>query len=101
MPGAMGCPLAACCFLRRRTVTSRNSSLRTPFPRGMRFERSMSYLRQSPEDLLELTQEEVKDALGLSLGNEGIGTCERLLEKAGVLERMEPNQKYGRRPFRK
>ena len=50
------------------------------------------YLRQLPDDLLELTQEEVKVALGLSIGTEGVGTCERLLEKCGVLERLEPNR---------
>ncbi len=62
------------------------------FPSRDTIRKVYEFLRQSPEDLLELTQEEVKDALGLSLGNEGIGTCERLLEKAGVLERLEPNQ---------
>jgi ATP-dependent DNA helicase RecQ len=50
------------------------------------------YLRQMPEDLLELTQEEVKSTLALTIGTEGVGTCERLLEKCGVLERLEPNR---------
>ena len=50
------------------------------------------YLRLLPDDLLELTQEDIKSELRLSIGNEGIGTCERLLEKCGVLERLEPDR---------
>ncbi len=62
------------------------------FPPRKTIRQVYEYLRQMPEDLLELTQEEVKNALGLSIGSEGIGTCERLLEKCGVLERLEPNR---------
>ena len=36
-----------------------------------------------------MTQQEVKEALGLQIGAEGVGTCEKLLESAGVLERLE------------
>ena len=50
------------------------------------------FLRRHPDDPIELTQEELKEELGLSIGADGVGTCERLLEKAGVLERLEPNR---------
>lgn len=38
---------------------------------------------------IELTQQEVKEALNLQIGAEAIGTCEKLLESGGVLERLE------------
>lgn len=51
------------------------------------------FLRSIPDDPIELTQQEIKEHLGLDqLSSEGVGTCERLLEKAGVLERLEPRQ---------
>jgi ATP-dependent DNA helicase RecQ len=46
-------------------------------------------LDQSP---IEMTQQEVKEALGLQIGSEGIGACEKLLESAGAIERLEPNE---------
>ena len=39
-----------------------------------------------------MTQQEVKEQLGLSIGGEGVGNCEQLLESAGVLERMISSQ---------
>jgi ATP-dependent DNA helicase RecQ len=39
-----------------------------------------------------LTQDEVREALDLSIGTEGVGKCEQLLERAGVLLRLEPCQ---------
>ena len=50
------------------------------------------YLRLHPNDPIELTQQELKEQLGLSISTEGVGTCERLLEKCDVLERLEPNR---------
>lgn len=50
------------------------------------------FLRKIDQDPIELTQQEIKEALNLGIGAEGIGTCEQLLEKAGVLERLEPRQ---------
>ncbi|MGE0607894.1 MAG: RecQ family ATP-dependent DNA helicase [Pirellulales bacterium] len=51
------------------------------------------FLRRIDEDPIELTQQEIKETLGAAgLSNEGVGTCEQLLEKAGVLERLEPRQ---------
>jgi ATP-dependent DNA helicase RecQ len=46
-------------------------------------------LEQSP---IEMTQDEVKEALGLQITGEGVGACEKLLEAAGVLERLESTE---------
>jgi ATP-dependent DNA helicase RecQ len=46
------------------------------------------FLRGLDDDPIELTQQEVKETLGLSLSAEGVGNCEQLLEGAGVLERL-------------
>ena len=50
------------------------------------------YLCRHPDDPIELTQQDLKEQLGLSIGPDGVGTCERLLEKAGVLERLDSNR---------
>jgi ATP-dependent DNA helicase RecQ len=50
------------------------------------------HLRSLDDDPIELTQEEVKQQLGLPIGAEGVGNCEQLLEGAGVLERLIASQ---------
>lgn len=47
------------------------------------------YLCQHPDDPIELTQTALKEQLGLTIGPDGVGTCERILEKANVLERLD------------
>ncbi|HWC89893.1 MAG TPA: ATP-dependent DNA helicase RecQ, partial [Pirellulales bacterium] len=54
--------------------------------------RVYEFLRAMDADPIELTQQEIKESLNLPIGSDGIGTCEQLLEKAGVLERLEPYQ---------
>ncbi|HEX3656933.1 MAG TPA: RecQ family ATP-dependent DNA helicase [Pirellulales bacterium] len=54
--------------------------------------RVYEFLRAMDADPIELTQQEIKESLSLPIGSDGIGTCEQLLEKAGVLERLEPYQ---------
>jgi ATP-dependent DNA helicase RecQ len=49
-------------------------------------------LRGATHDPIELTQQDIKERLGLPIGAEGVGTCEQLLEGAGVLERLIPAQ---------
>ena len=44
------------------------------------------------ENPIEKTQEEIKEALRLPIGIDGIGNCEQLLEGAGVLERLIASQ---------
>ena len=50
------------------------------------------FLRRHPDDPIELTQDELKERLGLSVGTEAVGACEQLLEQAGVLQRLDPVQ---------
>jgi ATP-dependent DNA helicase RecQ len=50
------------------------------------------FLRDRDDDPIELTQQEVKEALDLSLSAEGVGNCEQILEGAGVLERLMSTQ---------
>ena len=50
------------------------------------------YLRSRQDDPIEITQQELKETLGLKISSEGVGTCERLLEKSGVLSRLEPHR---------
>jgi len=47
------------------------------------------HLRRQEEDPIELTQQEIKDNLGLAIGADGVGTCEQLLEGAGAVERLQ------------
>ncbi|MBL8888853.1 MAG: RecQ family ATP-dependent DNA helicase [Planctomycetaceae bacterium] len=50
------------------------------------------YLLGQPNDPVELTLQEIKDDLGISIGTEGIASCQKLLEQAGVLERLDTKQ---------
>ena len=50
------------------------------------------FLRTHTDEPIEMTQEDIKDELKLEIGAEGIGRCEQLLEKAGVLQRLDPCQ---------
>jgi ATP-dependent DNA helicase RecQ len=49
-------------------------------------------LRGIPGESIELTQQEIRERLDLSIGADGVGQCERLLEQAGVLVRLDPCQ---------
>lgn len=62
--------------------------IESAYPARENVARVYDYLRALDADPIELTQQEIKDALGLSIGAEGVGTCEQLLESAGVLERL-------------
>ena len=50
------------------------------------------FFRRLEADPIQLTQQEIKERLGLSVGPEGVGACEQLLESAGVLERLVASQ---------
>lgn len=50
------------------------------------------YLRTLEQDPIEITLEDLKERLALPVGAEGIGACERLLEKAGALERLDTGE---------
>jgi ATP-dependent DNA helicase RecQ len=50
------------------------------------------FLRGRRENPIELTQEEIKETVGLPIGSDGVGNCEQILEGAGVLERLIASQ---------
>jgi ATP-dependent DNA helicase RecQ len=50
------------------------------------------YLRTLDDDPIEITLEDLKERLELPVGAEGVGACERLLEKSGALERMDSGE---------
>ena len=50
------------------------------------------YLRTLDDDPIEITLEDLKERLELPIGAEGVGACERMLEKCGALERMDSGE---------
>jgi len=50
------------------------------------------FLRREEDDPIELTQEQIRERLGLQLAADGVGACLQLLEKGGVLERLDARQ---------
>ncbi len=50
--------------------------------------RVYGFLRGVQSDPIEVTQQEIKEQLQLPIATEGVGACERILESAGVLERL-------------
>jgi len=66
--------------------------IESSYPGRENIEAVYDYLCQCEESPIEITQEELKKELGLSISNDGIGNCEQLLESAGVLERLIASQ---------
>jgi ATP-dependent DNA helicase RecQ len=50
------------------------------------------YLKSQEDDPVQITQQELRERLGLEISTEGVGTCERLLERASAIERMDPHR---------
>ncbi|MCE5267719.1 MAG: ATP-dependent DNA helicase [Planctomycetaceae bacterium] len=50
------------------------------------------FLCDRDESPIEMTQDELKQAISLPIGTDGVGNCEQLLEGAGVLERLIASQ---------
>ncbi len=59
------------------------------YPPQEMIEKVYSFLMAREEDPIELTQEEIRDALGLSVSPEAIGSCLQVLGRTGVIERLE------------
>ena len=55
-----------------------------------------NFLRRIQSEVIELTQQEIKESLSLEISADGVGTCEQLLERAGVLERLESRENMAR-----
>ena len=52
-------------------------------------ERTYEFLAAREEDPIELTLEEIRDALGLSISPEAVGSALQIIARTGVLERLE------------
>lgn len=66
--------------------------IESAYPNRDNVARVYEMLCELEADPIELTQQEIKERLGLPIGAEGVGTCEQLLESAGVLERLVASQ---------
>ncbi len=62
------------------------------YPSRENVRRVYEFLCELDENPIQMTQQEVKEELRLSIGGEGVGNCEHLLESAGVLERLIASQ---------
>ena len=51
-----------------------------------------NHLRKIDADPIEITQPDLKEQLDLDIGADGVGTCERLLEKSGIMQRLAPHR---------
>ncbi len=52
------------------------------------------FLLSRPEDPIELTLDQVREAINVKDGSEAVGTAETLLAKAGVLKRLDSNSNH-------
>lgn len=59
------------------------------YPAREVIEKVYDFLVDRPEDPIELTHEEIRDALGLSVSSEAIGSSLQTIARTGVLERLE------------
>ncbi len=79
----------------RRDAEIQEFFIESSYPEPAIVGRVWEFLRRQEADPIELTQQEIKDRLNLSIGNEGVRACEQLLERGGVLERLESAQNQG------
>jgi len=59
------------------------------YPPRELIEKVYRFLATREEDPIELTQEEIRDALGVSVSPEAIGSCLQVIARTGVIERLE------------
>lgn len=62
--------------------------IESAYPGPENVELVYEYLASVDADPIQLTQQEIKERLALPIGADGVGTCEQLLESAGVLKRL-------------
>jgi len=63
--------------------------IESAYPQRQIVEQVYDYLCDLPEDPIQRTQQDIKEALNLPVGAEAVRASEELLEKAGVLERLD------------
>ncbi|MGB7328679.1 MAG: RecQ family ATP-dependent DNA helicase [Rubripirellula sp.] len=64
------------------------------YPSKATVKKVYEYLLTREEDPIELTLEQVREAINVKDGSEAIGTAETLLAKSGVLRRLDSNANY-------
>ena len=62
------------------------------YPERDLVEQVLRFLRDQQEDPIELTRNEIRELLGVQTSEMAIGSCLKLLEGAGVLERLRPRE---------
>ena len=82
------------CMLFYSPVDRRMQSyfIENAFPSKAIVQETYEYLRTRSDQPVEITQPELKEALNLPLGLDGIRACEQLLEKSGAIERIHAHQ---------
>lgn len=55
----------------------------------------LEMLRDEPTDPIELTREDLTERLGGRVAEMAVGTCLKLLEQAGAIERLRPRENQG------
>ena len=66
--------------------------IESAYPSRAIVRRVYEYLRKFDCDPIEITQQDLKEQLDLDIGADGVGTCERLLEKSGIIQRLAPHR---------
>jgi ATP-dependent DNA helicase RecQ len=66
--------------------------IESSYPQPEIVEQVYDYLIELDQELIQRTQEEIKEELNLPVSAEAVRASEELLEKAGVLERMDRGQ---------
>ena len=61
------------------------------YPSRETVQKVYEYLLSRSEDPIELTLDQIREAIGVKEGSEAIGTSQTLLAKAGVLKRLDSN----------
>ena len=67
------------------------------YPGRENVQKVYEFLSALDEDPIQMTQQEVREELGLSIGPDGVGNCEQLLEGAGVLGAVDLLAEHGGR----
>ena len=64
------------------------------YPSRETIQKVYEYLLTRDEDPIELTLDQVREAIGVKDGSEAIGAAQTLLARAGVLKRLDSNANY-------
>ncbi len=88
--GRDGKPARCCLLYSPRDRNIQEFFIENAYPSPAVVQSVYEYLRSHPGDPIEVTQQQLQSELELDLSTEGVGTCERLLERSGAIQRLEP-----------